>query len=100
MIPMTKRGNLFIPQTDNSESVKQTVVRRLSEQYGGATVRPDHEGYWTDDSGNLVKDTVDIVFTYGDIDESVLEDLASYVKEKLGEDAVMYSIEDANTGMV
>ena len=95
---MTKRANLFIPRTDGSESVKEHVVRQLSDMYGGATVDEDNTGMWVNGDGELIEDDVDIVFTYGDVDTSELEQLAGYVKEKLDEDAVLWSVEEATTG--
>mgnify|MGYP006914275280 FL=1 len=98
---MSEKANLFVPQTDNHETVLETVCRRFSEEFGGATVRRDHEGYWVDDDGNLVDDTVDVAFTYDDdIDETVVKELAEYVKAELGEDAVLYTIEEAKTAFV
>ncbi|MDB9247471.1 hypothetical protein PN419_00420 [Halorubrum ezzemoulense] len=98
---MSERANLFIPQCDGSESVLEHVCRRFSEEYGGATVRRDHEGYWVDDDGDLVEDTVDVVFRYdSEIDRETLRDLAEHVKQELDEDAVLTSVESADTMMI
>ena len=97
---MSERANVFIPQCEGAEQVIQNVARQFSEEYGGATVRRDHEGYWIDDDGNLIDDTVDVVFTYGEIDRESLRDIAKQVKQQLDEDAVLTSVESAETMMV
>lgn len=98
---MTEKATLFVPRTNGSEQVLEEVCRRFSNEYGGATVRRGHEGYWTDSNGELIQDTVDVVFTFTDeLDPDYLESTATYVKNELREDAVLTSVESAETQFV
>ena len=96
---MSEKLQIYVPRNGDWQNVRKQVAKELSERFGGATINPEQSGMWVDDDGNLIEDTVDIVYTYSDeIATDTAEQLAKHVKNELDEDAVLWSIEEATTG--
>ena len=98
---MSEKLQIYVPRNGKWQNVRKEVARRLSERFGGATIDSERSGMWVDDDGNMIQDTVDVVYTYSDsIATETAEQIAEYVKNELDEDTVLYSIEEAKTGFV
>ena len=98
---MSEKLQIYVPRNGDWQNVRKEVARRLSERFGGATVDSARSGMWLNDNGDMVRDTVDVVYTYSDsIATETAEQIAEYVKNELDEETVLYSIEEAKTGFV
>lgn len=81
------------------------MARRLAGHYGGATIRPVR-GCWVDALGALVEESSSEVYALVDdatsLDDvqAVALDVAGWVKAKLLQDAVLWSIEPAAGGLL
>ena len=98
---MTEKARIYVPDDkERSNEVIEKTVRRLSLEYGGATVIPDNEGYWYNGERELIQDSITMIETVGDIDESQIRELCSFIRMALNEDSVMYEITETNVGYV
>lgn len=97
-----EKVRFYIPDhLPKSDRVIDEVCRRLSELYGGATAIESGAGYWVDDDGELIEDSVTLVESLAEeVDTTDLEMLAGYIKATLNEDAVLFEIEPSSAKFV
>lgn len=94
-VPSTTQVELELT-ADEHEHWVRTSLRTLSALFGGATALSAHGG-WVTDQGNLVVETVTVVYSFaGDFSVSQLQavrQLAAAIRETLGQEAVAVEID-------
>lgn len=94
---------IYIPSTNGSDPISKEehnkwvddAMTHFSTMFGGATA-VDGNGAWVDDKGNLIKETVTIVYSFAQkLNNSKIDDVANYakhIKEALHQSSVSVEV--------
>lgn len=94
---------IYVPVYDPLEKVAETLdfshqtAMLLSHLFGGCTVSPSN-GYWINNTGELVEDKINIVYSFTDEDtlslyRDVVENFCKEIKKELSQDAISLEID-------
>lgn len=101
-----EKVRLYVPIVEGLEATSEQIIEEvsdtLSKLYGGATVIPDVEGHWiSDDSGEKIEDNIVLIESLSErVDIGDIQRLASYVKESLREESVLFEVEQTTAMFV
>lgn len=89
-------GKIVLP-VDIPDRVRTAVLKRAADRHGGFTI-VGARGGWVNDSGDLVREPVEIV-RIGGADANWLESTANWVAQKTAEETVYWSVSEGSHGL-
>lgn len=100
-----KEIRIYVPDAVPAE-VARMVKTELAECYGGFTATPA-QGGWIDADGQLIEEAVTVISAVGrdadlhpsDSMDVHARELAALVRDRAGEDAVLWQITESNHGL-
>lgn len=100
-----KEIRIYVPDAV-PDAVARMVKEEIAECYGGFTATPA-QGGWIDGDGALIEEPVTVISGLGrDADlhprddmEAHARELAELVRDRAGEDAVLWQITESNHGL-
>ena len=83
--------------TQDVRTAVDDTIKLLSSRFGGCTVTTGY-GAWVNGQADIIRERVRIVTSFADdaqVDESVIVDHARNLRQRLQQEAVMYTIQPA-----
>lgn len=98
---MSHEIRIYVPEIVPDE-IARDVKHELAANYGGFTCY-HADGGWIDDDGELIEEPVTVISAVADAPRDALtrhaRDLAASVRDRAGEDAVLWQITHSNHGL-